>query len=90
MDIIEMEQLKLTSFCFTFFFTTRTNFKPKQTQTNSFILVSSEAVTTRDNLHFVFCRFASREAAMPTGTIEETNVKQQALLGVCVEWKRDS
>ena len=36
------------------FFTTRTNFKPKQTQTNSFILVLSEAVTTRDNLHVRF------------------------------------
>jgi hypothetical protein len=77
------------------FFTTRTNFKPKQTQTNSFILVLSEAVTTRDNLHV---RFGSHFCFKRSSHANRNNRKDKrstkdnspCLVCVCVAWKRES
>ena len=75
------------------FFTTRTNFKPKQTQTNSFILVSSEAVTRSDIFARELCLAVFGWEKQPCQHEEttETRAKEQrhcTLLGVCVAWKK--
>ena len=83
---MRMLEFVLISFCISTFFTTRTNLnqnKLKQIRLSEFVFLFSPKPS--QHVTFFVCRFASREAAMPTRTVGKTEAKQQGThLAWCV------